>query len=105
MLLQRTFVTHFIIFLWTINTSLGADITNKKAADAGLILAETLRKLLDRWSHFVPDGLEKVGYGSEHLDTLVKGTLPQRKVIDVSPRQPTPDDLHLMLSNSMKLFS
>jgi hypothetical protein len=38
------------------------------------------------------------------LDALVKGTLPQRKVIDVSPRQPTPDDFNRLLENSMTLF-
>lgn len=75
-----------------------------KAADAGLLIADTVTELLNHWTAFVPNGLSGVGYGSEHLESLVKGTLPQRKVIDVSPRQPTPDDFHEMLNNSMKLF-
>lgn len=76
----------------------------KKAADAGLLIAEYIVKLLDNWRKFVPNGLKEVGYSSEHLEMLVKGTLPQRKVIDVSPRQPTPDDIQQLLANSMKLF-
>lgn len=82
----------------------GADISRVKAADAGLLISDKLIELLNNWSSFLPNGLKGVGYGSEHLDTLVKGTLPQRKVIDVSPRQPTPDDFHRLLDNSMKLF-
>ena len=101
------------VFQWTAQSDLdrhfaaaghlGANVTTRKAADAGAILADTIRELLSRWS-FVPDGLSAVGYNSEHLNMLVKGTLPQKKVIDVSPRQPTSDDFHELLSKSMKLF-
>lgn len=75
-----------------------------KAADSGLLISDLLVNLLGNWSDFVPNGLQGVGYSSEHLDALVKGTLPQRKVIDVSPRQPKPEDFYKMLENSMTLF-
>ena len=93
-----------IIVIYFFNFQTGADISRVKAADAGLLISDKLKELLSNWSYFVPNGLEGVGYGSEHLDALVKGTLPQRKVIDVAPRQPTPDDFYRMLDNSMKLF-
>jgi hypothetical protein len=48
-----------------------------KTADAGLLLADTITELLLPWSRFIPDGLAGIGYGSEHLDKLVLGTLPQ----------------------------
>ena len=88
---------------------LGADTTNVRPADAGLLLADTLCTLLQRWSAFVPNGLGGagqggLGYSSDQLDVLVRGTLPQRKVIDVAPRQPMPEDLHMLLSQSMKIF-
>ena len=52
----------------------------------------------------MPDGLAALGYGPQHVAGLVRGTLPQRKVIDVAPRQPTPEDFQRMLEESMKLF-
>lgn len=84
----------------------GANITNINPNDAGLLLADTVTELLSNWRGFVPDGLgaDGLGYDSQNLEALVHGTLPQRKVIDVSPRQPTPEDFHLLLSESMKLF-
>lgn len=82
----------------------GADVSRVKAVDSGLLLSDTIIKILSSWTAFVPNGLQGVGYGSEHLEALVKGTLPQRKVIEVSPRQPTPEDFNHMLENSMKLF-
>eukprot|EP00600_Ochromonadales_sp_CCMP1393_P014566 CAMPEP_0175004832 /NCGR_PEP_ID=MMETSP0005-20121125/4980_1 /TAXON_ID=420556 /ORGANISM="Ochromonas sp., Strain CCMP1393" /LENGTH=475 /DNA_ID=CAMNT_0016260017 /DNA_START=205 /DNA_END=1632 /DNA_ORIENTATION=- len=102
------------VFRWTAEADLdrhlmaaqllGADTSQVKRADAGLLLADTILSILDHWTAFVPNGLREIGYGSEHLDTLVQGTLPQRKVIDVSPRQPTPDDLHFLLDKSMTIF-
>ena len=75
-----------------------------KSEDSGLLLSDTILRLLDHWRAFVPNGLQGVGYDATHIDVLVKGTLPQRKVIDVSPRQPGPDDLHRLLSDSLTLF-
>jgi hydroxyacid-oxoacid transhydrogenase len=84
---------------------LGANINNVKAADAGLLIADTLVNLLGRWQAFVPDGLNAVGYTNDHLEMLVKGTLPQKKVLDVSPRKVNPDDIRTLISDSMRLFS
>jgi len=83
---------------------LGADVSNVNTADAGQVLSDTITKLLLHWTRFIPNGLKDIGYSSSDLDMLVKGTLPQRKVIDVSPRQPQPDDFYKMLDNSMRLF-
>lgn len=91
-----------MLYLWKFNP--GANVTNVKAADSGLLLSDTITSILSHWTAFVPNGLQGVGYGSQHLETLVKGTLPQRKVIEVSPRQPTPEDFNHMLESSMKLF-
>ena len=53
----------------------GADIRNKKQADAGLVLADTVRQIM--YDLEVDDGLNAVGYTSEDIPGLVKGTLPQ----------------------------
>ena len=83
---------------------LGANVSTVKSTDAGLVLADTVLKLLDRWSDFIPDGLNAIGYEDADIDMLVHGTLPQRKVLDISPRQATPDDLGNLFMKSMKLF-
>jgi len=46
-----------------------------------------------------------LGYEEADIEMLVKGTLPQRKVLDISPRQASPDDLAALFSKSMKLFT
>jgi len=33
----------------------------------------------------VPRGLKAIGYSSENIPDLVKGTLPQRRVLDLAP--------------------
>lgn len=73
---------HFVMQSSNLSYTLhiGANVTNKKASDAGLILADTIITLLDRWRSFVPDGLHEMGYNSDHLEMLVKGALPQKKV-------------------------
>jgi hydroxyacid-oxoacid transhydrogenase len=83
---------------------LGANVAQVKAKDAGLLLKDTIVSLLDRWRGFVPDGLHEMGYGSQDLERLVKGALPQRKVLDIAPRQAKPEDLQMLLEKSMKLF-
>jgi hydroxyacid-oxoacid transhydrogenase len=82
----------------------GANVTNVKRDGAGEVLAEHILRLLEQWRSFVPDGLSAVGYSNSDVDMLIKGTLPQKKVLDVSPRQPKPEDLGLLFERSMKLF-
>lgn len=54
---------------------LGADIRTARIKDAGLILADTLRKFL--FDLNVDDGLAAIGYSKADIPALVKGTLPQ----------------------------
>lgn len=54
---------------------LGADTRTARAADAGLVLADALRKVL--FDLDVDDGLAAIGYSKADIPALVKGTLPQ----------------------------
>jgi hydroxyacid-oxoacid transhydrogenase len=62
---------------------LGADVSQAKAADAGDILADELIKLMQRLH--VPNGLSAIGYTKSDIPALVEGTLPQHRVIKLSP--------------------
>lgn len=54
---------------------LGADISNAKNADAGLILADTVRGYMRTMN--IENGLAELGFKKENIPTLVQGTLPQ----------------------------
>ncbi|XP_076156282.1 hydroxyacid-oxoacid transhydrogenase, mitochondrial isoform X1 [Alosa pseudoharengus] len=81
---------------------LGADISNVKQADAGSILADTLRSFL--FDLQVDDGLSALGYNKDDIPALVKGTLPQERVTKLSPRPHTEEDLTELFTASMKLY-
>ena len=53
----------------------GANVTNVRAADAGLLLADTITALLGRWS-FVPDGLKEVQRAAPNSPLMVAQLIP-----------------------------
>ncbi|KAG8441980.1 hypothetical protein GDO86_010961 [Hymenochirus boettgeri] len=81
---------------------LGADIRTARIKEAGLILADTLRKFL--YDLNVDDGLAAVGYTSEDIPALVNGTLPQERVTKLSPRAHSEEELCGLFEASMKLY-
>ncbi len=62
----------------------GADISNVKRESAGEVLSEALAKFLVGLGD-QPRGLRALGFGPEHVDGLVEGTLPQRRVLMLAP--------------------
>ncbi|XP_056149123.1 hydroxyacid-oxoacid transhydrogenase, mitochondrial [Lampris incognitus] len=81
---------------------LGADVSQVKRADAGPLLADTLRDFL--YELQVEDGLGAVGYGADDIPALVRGTLPQERVTKLSPREHSEEDLSRLFEASMKLY-
>ncbi|XP_067836332.1 hydroxyacid-oxoacid transhydrogenase, mitochondrial [Heptranchias perlo] len=81
---------------------LGADVQTVKREDAGLVLADILRKFLYELN--IEDGLSAVGYSKEDIPALVKGTLPQERVTKLAPRPQTEEDLAALFESSMKLY-
>ena len=59
----------------------GADVSNAKRDDAGLILADVLRKIMSDIG--CPDGLKALGYTTDDIPALVTGTMPQVKMMIV----------------------
>ncbi len=52
----------------------------------------------------VPNGLSAIGYTSDDVDKLVEGTLPQHRVVKLSPRPVEGTDLRHLFLDSMTLW-
>ena len=81
---------------------LGADVSRTKAADAGDLLADRLIQLMQRLH--VPNGLSAIGYTRGDIPALVEGTLPQHRVIKLSPRPVGREEFTQLFENSMVLW-
>lgn len=82
--------------------ALGGDTSNLKEADAGRALSDLLRKYMSDLK--VDNGLSSLGYSSEDIPALVKGTLPQERVTKLSPRSHTEEDLAQLFEASMTVY-
>ncbi len=78
---------------------MGMDVSKAKKKDAGEILASAFVKLMKKTG--MPNGLSAVGYTSKDVDKMVEGTLPQRRVLNISPRPVTAEDLKSLFLESM----
>ena len=78
---------------------MGVDVSKAKKKDAGEILANAFINLMKKTG--MPNGLSAVGYTSKDVDKLIEGTLPQRRVLNISPRPVTADDLRTLFLDSM----
>jgi hydroxyacid-oxoacid transhydrogenase len=78
---------------------MGVNVTRAKKEDAGKILAEAVVKLMRKTG--MPNGLSAVGYTAADADKLVEGTLPQKRVINLSPRSFTPEDIKNLFLDSL----
>jgi len=81
---------------------MGTDIAKAKKEDAGEILASAFVTLMKKTG--MPNGLAAVGYTAKDVDKLVEGTLPQRRVLSISPRPITPDDLRALFLDSLTFW-
>lgn len=62
----------------------GVDVSSVKRASAGEVLADALRRFLSDLGD-QPAGLRALGFGPEHVDDLVEGTIPQARVLMLAP--------------------
>jgi hydroxyacid-oxoacid transhydrogenase len=62
----------------------GVDVSNVKLASAGEVLGEAIAEFLVQLGD-QPRGLKALGFKAEHVDMLIEGTLPQRRVLNLAP--------------------
>jgi hydroxyacid-oxoacid transhydrogenase len=78
---------------------MGMDVRKAKKKDAGELLANAFINLMKKTG--MPNGLSAVGYTTKDVDKMVEGALPQRRVLNISPRPVTADDLKALFLESM----
>ena len=62
----------------------GVDVSNVKKESAGEVLSEALAEFLVKLGD-QPRGLKQLGFRREHIEELVEGTLPQKRVLVLAP--------------------
>ena len=81
---------------------MGQDVRGASPEDAGDLLADAIVGLMQRVN--VPNGLSAIGYSEDDLDKLVEGTLPQHRVVKLSPRPAGAEELRGLFRDSMNLW-
>jgi len=79
--------------------ALGADTAAAQPEEAGTILSDCIIGFMRRLG--IPNGLSAIGYTSDDIPSLVKGTLPQHRVTRLSPRPAREKDLEMMFGSAM----
>lgn len=79
--------------------ALGSDVANVRAEDAGRTLADRITWFMQRLG--VPNGLRAVGYTPSDIPALADGTLLQRRLTPLSPRQAGVEELSAMFEDAM----
>ncbi len=82
--------------------ALGADVSGARPQDAGKILSDLVIEFMQRFD--IPNGLSAVGYSSEDIPGLVRGTLPQHRVTKLSPRPAGEEELTKLFEDAMKYW-
>lgn len=100
------------VFRWTAEANparhleaarlLGAETRGAAPEDAGEILAGEIIAIMRKID--MPNGLAALGFGPEHLDALVAGTVPQHRVTKLSPRPASEADLRELFQGAMRYW-
>lgn len=100
------------IFRWTADAApdahreaailLGASPEEVDHTNAGSAIAERFTELMRAIG--MPNGLNGVGITEDDLDALVEGTLPQQRLLVISPKEPTGADIRQFFADSMTLW-
>lgn len=81
---------------------MGADTGGAAPEDAGIILSAKIVELIRRLG--LPNGLADLGFESDDIPELVKGTLPQHRVTKLSPRPAGEAELAELFKASLRCW-
>ncbi|XP_066600883.1 probable hydroxyacid-oxoacid transhydrogenase, mitochondrial [Prorops nasuta] len=81
---------------------LGTDIKAAKRADAGQILADTIKEYMQVMK--IENGLAELGLEKKDIPNLVKGALPQHRITKLAPREQSEEDLANLFENSFTIY-
>ena len=79
--------------------ALGADTSRTRLQDAGKVVADRVIDLMKRLH--IPNGLSAIGYTRADIPRLVEGTLPQHRVIKLSPRPAGAEELAAIFEDAL----
>ena len=82
--------------------ALGADVSRARPEDAGRILSDLVIGFMRRLG--IPNGLSAIGYTREDIPRLVEGTLPQHRVIKLSPRAVGAEELAGIFEDALRYW-
>jgi hydroxyacid-oxoacid transhydrogenase len=80
--------------------ALGYDVEGVPLQEAGECLAQVLIDLMKDINF--PNGLSALGYDEKDIPELVEGAWKQQRLLTISPRRPSKEDLTNIFKNSMK---
>ncbi len=69
---------------------------------AGYFLGEAIVRLIRKIN--IPNGLGQIGFNLEDIENLVNATIPQRRLLDLCPREVTAKELRQLFLESMTLW-
>ncbi|XP_045492227.1 probable hydroxyacid-oxoacid transhydrogenase, mitochondrial [Colias croceus] len=81
---------------------LGFDIANRKQEDAGKVLADAILNYMEKMN--IDNGLSSLGYTDADIPKLVKGALPQHRLLQLTPVSQTEEDLHNLFEDSLTIY-
>jgi len=81
---------------------LGAETQDVPPEQAGGVLAQRITHFMRELD--LPSGLAALGFTEADIPALVQGTLPQRRVTKLSPREATEDDLAALFQASLEIW-
>lgn len=79
---------------------LGGDVAGAQPEDAGDVLAARLVHLMKLAG--TPSGLGELGFCLDDLETLVQGTICQKRVVNITPREVTEDVLRGVFTEAIE---
>ncbi len=82
--------------------AMGANIRNIPDERAGEALADKVIQLMRTTG--IPNGLSGLGYTEADIAALTERTLPQRRLLDIAPREISRDDISKLFRDSMRYW-